>query len=100
MGNKMTKGLIEELNLDEYVDLCVEFHRELEGNIFRGLNVNHIPSVSSVYFWIADKREAIFAIPSYSSDASEFGFRTTDRSLISALFNLKMRAVRTSASKM
>jgi hypothetical protein len=44
-----------------------------------------------IYFWIADDKNAIFAVPALTSDAIEYGFTTSDRDLIIAFKNMKRR---------
>jgi len=44
-----------------------------------------------MYFWIADDKSAIFAVPALTSDAIEYGFTTSDRDLIIAFKNMKRR---------
>lgn len=50
-----------------------------------------LPIDMPIYFWIADKRTAIFSIPALSDEAQEYGFRTSDRASIQALLEIRLR---------
>jgi hypothetical protein len=50
--------------------------------------VKVIPIRSALYFWIADQREAVFAIESYFPSYSSQAFLTSDPDMISALVKL------------
>jgi hypothetical protein len=43
-----------------------------------------------IYFWIADQKEAIFSIPTFSQN-DEYGFQTSDPSLIEGLLQMHER---------
>lgn len=57
------------------------------------------PAQMPLYFWIADNRAAIFAVPALSADAIEYGFATSDKDLITAFVNMKRRYDEAAARK-
>jgi hypothetical protein len=61
---------------------------ELLDSIFRGGDLREINFQTSVYFWIRDDSEVIFTIPSFSEEAKEFGFRSTDEPLIKSFLGI------------
>lgn len=50
-----------------------------------------IPSTMPIYFWIADEQIAIFSIPALSTEALEYGFKTSDQKLIQGLMEVRLR---------
>jgi|ERR1043166_530397 hypothetical protein len=48
-----------------------------------------------IYLWVADCDEAVFSISAPNEEGLEHGFYTTDRSLIKALLDLRLRYVTT-----
>lgn len=61
---------------------------ELLDTVFRGGDLREIDFQTSVYFWIRDESEVIFTIPSFSEEAKEFGFRSTDEPLIKSFLGI------------
>lgn len=57
------------------------------------------PSPMPIYFWIADNKTAIFAIPALVPGTIEYGFATSDKELISAFLHMKRRYDEAAAQK-
>lgn len=53
-------------------------------------HVNHTTVDIPIYFWVADCDEAVFTIASLS-DKAEYGFYTSDKSLIRSLLDISKR---------
>jgi hypothetical protein len=52
-----------------------------------------------VYLWIIDSEKAVFAIPSFGGEPTEFGFYTEEAGLVQALLSVWHRYMET-AEKM
>lgn len=56
---------------------------------FRGIQVTECSVLITNFFWVVDKKEAIFSIVSLAPGSIAHGFYTTDSRLISAFLELK-----------
>ena len=79
------------LSSDSFIEISLGVHEKIFTEVFGHLPVVMVEDLMPLYFWIIDGREAIFAIPAFGEDASEFGFFTSDPRIIKALRNMKKR---------
>lgn len=89
-------GLTDLADLDatRYVELSLQAHRQILVEAFRGVSVKEVTADIPLYFWMIDGEEAIISIPIFSGESTEHGFRTSDRSFIAALLELKRKYMR------
>ncbi|HSP14681.1 MAG TPA: hypothetical protein VLV78_08010 [Thermoanaerobaculia bacterium] len=80
----------ESATRDELVTAMEELDKQLLKQLFHK-TAEEIDKEMPLYFWMADRREAIFSIPSLSEKALEWCFATTDRALLEALLDVRGR---------
>lgn len=88
----------EGKNREELLATMETADRQLLEQVFLGKALE-IPGPMPIYFWIVDRRNAIFTIPTLSDEAVEYGFATSDHALIKALLELRKRYRKASSSK-
>ena len=80
---------VEELDESDVIRLCLARHKNVVRESF-----SHVTSTKEklpIYCWVVDQREAIFAIPIFAGDSTEYGFRTSDGQLVAALLQMQER---------
>jgi len=82
---------IETLTRDQFTEILCYLTEVVIKADYHGRNLIFTQCSTFImnYFWIADRREAVFAFLCQSSDAVAHGFYTSDPRLISALLELK-----------
>jgi hypothetical protein len=83
-----SKVEIEALTMMQFANLLEETDKQMLNGPFVNATLYEIDGYIPMYFWLVDKNEAIFAIPSFTNTQSEYGFRTSDPKLISALVEM------------
>jgi hypothetical protein len=80
--------------------LLEKVHVEIITTTFRGEKVVEIDEHIPLYFWLIDDKEAIISIPTFSQEkdlesftSTEYGFFTSDDSLIKAMTEMKNRYI-------
>lgn len=58
---------------------------------FRGAHITQVAEYVPLYFWISDRKQAIFAFPGFADLSIEHGFATTDTKLLNAFLEVKER---------
>jgi len=87
-----TDGIsLSELTMESYIEYSAKEHDRIVNTDFKGAEINYIDELIPIYFWMIDKEQAIFSIPTYSEGISEHGFMTKDNPLINALTKMKER---------
>ena len=79
------------LSKEEFVQLLEDTERLMLDDEFLNAEKLEVNADMPLYFWIIDGAEAIFAIPSFSEEATEYGFFTSDPKLISAFQQIVRR---------
>ncbi|HWW60980.1 MAG TPA: hypothetical protein VN181_06410, partial [Thermoanaerobaculia bacterium] len=81
----------EENSIRTRADL-IKLFAQVNDDVVRDVFLNHVHLAANIpiYFWIADCREAVFAIAN-PGDGIEQGFYTSDRSLIRSLLDVRKR---------
>ncbi len=85
---------VEELTQEQILQLCLKRHEQVANEVYRGASAKVDATVSKplpVYFWMIDTEEAVFSIPIFSGDSTEYGFSTRDRDLVAALLEMRDR---------
>ena len=82
---------VETLSKQEFADMVEETDNQMLSGVFATCDIMEVAAYIPLYFWLVDKKEAIFTIPSYSNKHSEYGFFTSDPRLISAFIEMKER---------
>ena len=84
---------VEELSFDDFEKLMAEANQSMLDEVFADATVPPVElSVDMpLYFWLVDGVHAVFAIPSLSDDATEYGFKTGEAKLITAFQNMRER---------
>ncbi|HET7454695.1 MAG TPA: hypothetical protein VFJ76_04160 [Solirubrobacterales bacterium] len=82
---------VDELTCDRYVECLNEAQEKIVRRMdpeTRNVHVTDTNSIVPLLFWVADGVDAVFALTSYTKQAREVGFRTSDRGLIQALIGI------------
>jgi hypothetical protein len=79
---------IKALTMEEFASLLEDTDKHMLDGPFGTAILEEIDGVIPMYFWLIDRIEAIFAIPSFTNRQSEYGFFTSDPRLISALVEM------------
>lgn len=82
---------IETLSADGFQDLLEEADSHMLRETFARAEKRDTGSYMPVYFWIVDRDRAIFSIPSFHEETTEYGFITSDQQLISAFTEVLRR---------
>lgn len=84
---------VESIDRARYLAITEHAQAEAERQIFDGVEVRQIDEMIPLYFWMIDRREAIFAIPAFAPNASEHLFSTSDKAMIDAFLQMRDRYV-------
>lgn len=82
---------VADLTEEEIVDACLKRHKRVIEETFRGAVVTPIQHHIPIYCWIVDEREAIYSVPIFAGDSTEYGFSTKDGKFVSALLQMSDR---------
>lgn len=85
---------IDEISREEFVNLLEETNKQMLNGALARAETLEVDGYMPLYFWLVDKKEAIFAIPSFSGEHTEYGFSTSDPKLISAFVEMRERYYR------
>ncbi|MEW6130920.1 MAG: hypothetical protein AB1757_28070 [Acidobacteriota bacterium] len=81
----------EDLTREYFLEMLKKDEKRTLEVVLAGAKIREIDSYVPLYFWIVDRNSAVFAIPSFSERAIEYGFSTTDQKLISAFEDMRDR---------
>jgi hypothetical protein len=84
LANTTNRDTINNLTQEGFYGLMEQADLAMLGEQLARAEKREINSNLPLYFWLVDEQRAIFAIPSYSDQATEYGFITYDPKLISA----------------
>jgi hypothetical protein len=97
-GFAHSRRLYEELENCAVPEARPQFLDELSSRQERALQSDlrfadrwHYRGVMPVYLWIIDSERAVFAIPSFGGEPTEYGFYTEEAGLVSALLSVWAR---------
>ncbi len=88
----------ETFTPEQALEASVALHKSIILRDFAECDVVRIDHKIPLYFWMIDGREAIVSIPTYAEGITEYGFCTSDRSLLTALHSMIPRMMRTTGS--
>ena len=99
-GFQKNRRLYEELENCEISEVREKFNAEMRGRQDRALDADlrfaerwEYPGMMPVYLWIIDGEKAVFAIPSFGDQLTEYGFVTQETGLVQALLSVWSRYV-------
>jgi hypothetical protein len=82
---------VDALTKKEFAKLLEDTEQDMLLDEFLNAEKVEVNKDIPLYFWIIDDAEAIFAIPSFSDETTEYGFFTSDPKLISAFQQIVKR---------
>jgi hypothetical protein len=94
LAAKHSKETINTLTEEAFVEFLEDTNRLMIKTDLARADVREIEAFMPTYFWLVDGTDAIFSIPSFYEEHSEYGFITTDQKLIDALREMRLRFMR------
>lgn len=82
---------LDALTGDQFIDLLDEQDVAFLNTLGKLVRLVECPTLMSIYFWIRDGQEAVFAVPSSTHESEEYGFKTEDARLVASLLELNRR---------
>jgi hypothetical protein len=102
-GFAKSRRLYEELENCEISDQRPQFLEEMAARQVRALNADlrfadrwEYHGLMPIYLWIIDSEKAVFAIPSFGDQLTEYGFYTEETGLVAALMSVWSRYIEAS----
>jgi hypothetical protein len=102
-GFQKNRRLYEELENCQVSEVREKFLAEMRTRQDRALDADfrfaerwEYPGLMPVYLWIVDGEKAVFAIPSFGDQLTEYGFVTQETGLVQALLSVWSRYVEAS----
>src|SRR5713101_2787200 len=99
-GFQKSRRLYEELENSQVSEIREKFLAEMRARQDRALDADlrfaerwEYPGLMPMYLWIIDGEKALFAIPSFGDQLTEYGFVTQEAGLVQALLSVWSRYV-------
>jgi hypothetical protein len=99
-GFQKSRRLYEELENSQVSEIRERFLAEMRARQDRALDADlrfadrwEYPGLMPMYLWIIDGEKALFAIPSFGDQLTEYGFVTQEAGLVQALLSVWSRYV-------
>jgi hypothetical protein len=94
-GFQKNRRLYEELENCSISEIREKFLEEMRNRQARALDADfrfaerwEYPGLMPIYLWIVDGEKAVFAIPSFGDQLTEYGFVTQESGLVQALLSV------------
>lgn len=82
---------IRDITYNELLEVQEQIDADLIKRVFGSGRTTEIDGYFPLHFWVVDDSMAIFAIPTLAGPILEYGFKTSDRTLIEALLLIPSR---------
>jgi len=80
-------------NVGQFLSLLDETHDDTAKKFVELYDAIELPSLIPLYAWVVDEKVAIFVIPSYTKEHSEYGFISNDARVVAALSTMIDRVI-------